>query len=343
MPNVTNADLRLLRVFATIVECQGFSTAQAELNISQSTISNHMFALEERLKCKLCQRGRAGFVLTEEGRIVYEAAQRLFAAVEDFRTDTEALRGSLVGELRIGVVDNTVTNSKSPISAGIRRFNARPNSVHISLVIDSPQGLQRHLLDHRVDIAIFGFAQKLPTLRYDKLYIEHHTLYCGVGHPLFGHKPSSISLDELHKHNFVARGYWNGQDLSRLEIPHAAASVNHMEAQLLLILSGGYLGFLPAHYARQWVTERRLEPVLEAELSYSAQIQLVMRKGVRLTAVVKTFIQDLWSCCDFVPPMASQTPEAAALAASPPRSVMAYAARGRQRFSLGPRPGKIPA
>ncbi len=60
MPNVANVDLRLLRVFATIVECQGFSAAQAELNISQSTISNHMLALEERLKCKLCQRGRGG-------------------------------------------------------------------------------------------------------------------------------------------------------------------------------------------------------------------------------------------------------------------------------------------
>ncbi len=276
-----------------------------------------------------------GVALTEEGRIVYEAAQRLFAAVEDYRTDTEALRGSLVGELRIGAVDNTVTDPRSPISEGIRRFNARQNSVHIRLVIDSPQAMQRHLLDRRIDIGIFGFAQKLPTLRYNKLYIELHTLYCGIGHPLFGRWPSSVRPDEMRKHKFVARGYWNRQDLYRLGIHSAAASVDHMEAQLLLILSGGYLGFLPAHYARQWVIERKLEPVLEEELSYPAQIQLVMRKGVRLTAVVKTFIQDLRSCCDLVSATAQQASKEAALSASPPRSVMAHTAPGRQRFSPG--------
>lgn len=38
-------DIKLLRLFATIVEAGGFAAAQSELNLSLSTISGHVSAL----------------------------------------------------------------------------------------------------------------------------------------------------------------------------------------------------------------------------------------------------------------------------------------------------------
>ena len=46
--NVTDLDLRLLRIFACVVKCGGFTAAQAELNMSQSNISMHIASLEKR-------------------------------------------------------------------------------------------------------------------------------------------------------------------------------------------------------------------------------------------------------------------------------------------------------
>ena len=60
-------DLRLLRIFKSVVECGGMTAAELELNISASTLSRHMKDLEERLGLVLCRRGRAGFTLTPEG------------------------------------------------------------------------------------------------------------------------------------------------------------------------------------------------------------------------------------------------------------------------------------
>ena len=57
LANLSEGDLRLLRVFAKVVEAGGFSAAQIELNVSQSTISTHMTALEQRLRVRLCERG----------------------------------------------------------------------------------------------------------------------------------------------------------------------------------------------------------------------------------------------------------------------------------------------
>jgi len=294
MTNVANIDLRLLRVFTTIVECGGFSAAQTELNISQSTISNHMIALEERLRSKLCQRGRSGFQLTDQGKIVYDAAVRLFASIDEFHSETESLHGTLTGELRIGVVDNTVTDPRAPTTEAIRRFSARSNSVHIKLIVDSPPALQRKLIDRHIDVAMMGFVPRLTNLRYQSLYIESSALYCSESHPLFVVGDDQLSLDKIRRFPFASRSYWCNQDLDRVGVRKAAATVEQMEAQLTLALSGAYLAFLPMHYAKRWVDEGRLRPLLVDDLSYAVRFQLVSRKGIRTTPLVKAFVQDIY-------------------------------------------------
>lgn len=295
MVNIANVDLRLLRVFTTVVKCNGFSAAQAELNISQSTISNHMIALEERLRLKLCQRGRSGFELTDHGRTVYEASMRLFEALEEFSSETESLHSVLTGSLRIGVVDNTVTDPHSPISAAFRRFSARANNVNVKLVVDSPPSLQKRLVERQIDLAIFGFVPRLSNLRYQNLYAETSALFCGHGHPLFDVAEDELSLDVLRDYAFASRSYWCNQDLERLGMCKNTASVEQVEAQLILVLSGAYLAYLPTHYAQSWVDKGLLRSLLSAETSYAVRFQLATRKGVRTTPTLKAFIQDLYA------------------------------------------------
>ena len=52
-----DADLRLLRVFKSVVECGGMMSAELELNIAVSTISRHIKDLETRLGLVLCRCG----------------------------------------------------------------------------------------------------------------------------------------------------------------------------------------------------------------------------------------------------------------------------------------------
>ncbi len=81
---LNDSDLRLLRIFSTIVECGGVTAAESKLNMANSTLSTHLVTLEDHLQMKLCRRGRAGFELTSEGRAVYEAAERMFQSIEEF-------------------------------------------------------------------------------------------------------------------------------------------------------------------------------------------------------------------------------------------------------------------
>lgn len=67
LAQVGDFEIRLLRLFKTVVECGSFTAAEGRLGITRSAISLHMNDLEKRLGMRLCQRGRAGFSLTDEG------------------------------------------------------------------------------------------------------------------------------------------------------------------------------------------------------------------------------------------------------------------------------------
>ena len=82
---VSELDLRLIRVFLTVVEAGGISAAQTALNTTQPTISAQLATLEARVGFRLCERGRGGFSVTPKGSQFVEAARRLLAAAEGFR------------------------------------------------------------------------------------------------------------------------------------------------------------------------------------------------------------------------------------------------------------------
>ena len=102
---ITEYDLRLLRIFISVVEHGGFAAAENALGITRSTISVHMSNLETRMKLKLCLRGRGGFSLTEDGQSVYRAVLNLFDSINDFSLLVGTLGKELSGELVILCAD----------------------------------------------------------------------------------------------------------------------------------------------------------------------------------------------------------------------------------------------
>jgi DNA-binding transcriptional LysR family regulator len=110
MHRLSDIDLKLLRVFAAIVESGGIAHAQVALNLSQSTISTQLAELEKRLGFRLCRRGRAGFALTPAGERLYAASGDLFGAVDRFQKVTADVSGEMKGVLKIGTVDAMLSN-----------------------------------------------------------------------------------------------------------------------------------------------------------------------------------------------------------------------------------------
>jgi DNA-binding transcriptional LysR family regulator len=293
LTNLSEGDIRLLRVFSKVVEAGGFSAAQIDLNVSQSTISTHMSALEQRLGIRLCQRGRSGFRLTEKGRLIYEASQRLFASLDQFRSEAGAARNRLVGKLAVAIVDNLITNPQSRLHQAITSFNDRAPEVQISIHVTSPTELERGVLEGRFDLGFGACGRHSPFLAYDDMFEERQVLYCGRGHALFG-RSRDVSLADLKNMQFVRRAY-SAPNRFPAGIRLASTAVaDLMESVALFILSGRYIGFLPQHFARQWVDGDLMRPLMAQKLGYQNPIYLATRKTERRAPILAAFLGDLY-------------------------------------------------
>ncbi len=170
-----HVDWRLLMILRTIVEQKGLASAQAVLNMSQSSVSASLSELEDRLGLRLCNRGRSGFALTEAGRIVYEATHDLFDAVGRFSASAAAISDATRGILRIGAVDAVATNSQLPLASALRRFKSFAKNVLVDFLNAGLEDLETQVLQGKRDVVMGPYSERCATLSYVPLHRERHS------------------------------------------------------------------------------------------------------------------------------------------------------------------------
>jgi LysR family transcriptional regulator, transcriptional activator for bauABCD operon len=290
---LSNSDLTSLTVFRAVAEHRGFLGAQVALGLSQSAVSFHMKALEDRIGFRLCRRGRSGFELTDRGTIVHEQSKVLFLGLGSFENIVAGLKNSLTGTLRLGLADNTVTDPDMPIHRIIASLHRRAPEVTVKIEIKPPELLISELGNGSIDVAIVPEMQAYPGLRFTFLREEPQSLYCGSSHPLFDLPASKINPKTVRPHPFVIRPYAKGFELQHLPEAVARSAVSSMEAQAMLVLSGLYLSYLPEHYAKAWVATGEMKSLSPKIPRIFSKFFLATRAERRSSSVLDLFIQEL--------------------------------------------------
>jgi len=180
-----------------------------------------------------------------------------------------------------------VSHPSLPLADVIGRYGKAHPALHLNLVILPPWQLQLAVADERLDVAIGAFPAKLQGLHYRPLYLEQHYLYCGQSHPLFGKQ--NVSRAQIARQRMVSRSYWNEAELARHGFRHSEASVETMEAQLILLLSGAWMGYLPEHYAAPWVAQNKLHALNPEIFAYQSPFSLIIRKSRLKEPLIQAF------------------------------------------------------
>ena len=290
---LAQSDLRSLTVFRAVVEHKSFLGAQITLGLSQSAVSFHIKALEDRLGFKLCRRGRSGFELTDRGAIVHERSKALFLALNAFESDIGTLKNRITGTLRLGLVDNTITDSDLPIHRVIARISEKAPEARVELVIDAPDALLSEIANGGLDIALLPETQPYQGLKLSRLREEVHSLYCAKGHPLFGMGEDELSVERIETFDFVVRPYANMRELQYFPRARARAAASNMEAQAMFVMSGHYLGYLPDHYARDWVQKGQFRSLLAETTRIQSAFVLATRSAEKPSSILDFFIREL--------------------------------------------------
>jgi len=291
---LSDTDIRLLRVFRAVVECGGFSAAELELNINRSTISRHIKDFEIRLGVNLCQRGRGGFSLTAEGSQIYDAGLRLLASIDEFRAEVDDVHLRLTGTLNIAIIDKTVTNPQAAVAKSLQLFDDMAPDADIRVSIEPINEIESAVIDGRFQLGIVPGHRTSSSLNYVHLYDEQMYLYCGSEHELFSAKDSTITKQKILDCKYAGLGYHSpNMDISKQQDMRRRATSCDQEAIALLILSGRYLGYLPDHFAKSFVEQKVMRPIGQKTFQYLCQLSAITRRSPQPSRLTQTFLNAL--------------------------------------------------
>jgi DNA-binding transcriptional LysR family regulator len=250
---LSNLDIKQLRVFASIVEHEGLSAAASALGVDLTVVSRALSGLETRLGIRLCQRGRSGFALTSQGKAIYRQAKRLIQEFDEFETSARIVSQAVKGRLRIGLIDNTLSNPQSRVVHALRMVTTTYPDLFVELSLMSPATIEIALRERQLDLAVTAQPNYLSPLTYLPAFSEQQRLYIARDHPDRARIEAAFASGDKSGKSipFIARRY-KMPSFNRLERAYPLVPVatgDSVETITTLIAAQFGVGILPAHYA----------------------------------------------------------------------------------------------
>jgi DNA-binding transcriptional LysR family regulator len=142
-------ELELLRTFIAVVDGGGFTRAAERLHRTQSTISQQLKRLEERLETPLLERNTRSVSLTERGELLLGYARRLLAL------NDEALAAiaetQLQGRVRLGSAQEVADGGLADLLAHFSRLHP---GVALEVRVDANLKLREEVERGELDLAV---------------------------------------------------------------------------------------------------------------------------------------------------------------------------------------------
>lgn len=290
---VQDVDLRLLRIFVTIVECGGLSAAESRLNIGRSTISAHLSDLEIRLGLTLCKRGRSGFELTDAGRITYQASLDLLQQCETFASTVAGSKHKLSGRVTIAIIDTLIQDPRCKVAQAIALLKQKSDNLQFDIHVCEAREVETAVANGRCLVGIGVSRHPIRGLDYVPLHNETNFLYCANGHPLFDCPASDIKT-LLAQAEVITSNYLRDKDSRNDGLNYQnSASAYHDEGIAHLILSGHFIGYLPEHFASSWVDKGLFKAILPERYHYQIPVELISSKAHNSSPLAQASIEVL--------------------------------------------------
>lgn len=288
-------DWNLLKIFWEIADAGGVSRAAKRLDRKQPALSLALRRLERRLGVVLCDRGPAGFALSNEGRLLYEMCASLTQLVSQIPAQVAQLGATLHGQIRLQLVSGLVSQV---IDKAIVVVHTHYPRLEFTIGIGIWERMGKLLLRDEADVAIAptGFFQ--PELKYDFLFKETHMPYCGGSHPLFGQ--TLTDPDALRNYSFVITGDDEADELLKFRQAHGlglrfAGTSDHLDEAKRLTCAGVGICLLPVGFADPDVAAGRLWPLLPLDQAPSIDIYLITNRSISKRPARDAFVDALYA------------------------------------------------
>ncbi|HZV82791.1 MAG TPA: selenium metabolism-associated LysR family transcriptional regulator [Geobacteraceae bacterium] len=193
-------NIKQLEVFLAVAATGSFSKGANATFITQSTVSQHISALEREFDLPLFDRTGRGALLTEAGKLLAEHAGRILAGLDEAGEALRRFRGGEEVLLRVG---GSNIPADYMIPAALPRLLQRLPGVTAVVSQGDSRGILDKLLREEVELCVVGSSFSLEGVDFFPLGTDMIRLVVGNLHPWRGR--SSVSIAELAAEPLIVR------------------------------------------------------------------------------------------------------------------------------------------
>lgn len=172
-------EIRHLRMIQEVAREGNLTKAAENLFLSQSALSHQLKFVEAYFNTQVFIRQNKQMLLTNTGKIILEAGERILEEIEVTKTRIRLLTEKDAGEIRISTECYT---SYHWLSGFLAEFKTLYPKVDIIIVPDATYNSISALLENRVDIAILEDNIN-PKLNYTSLFKDEFVGIVAPSHP----------------------------------------------------------------------------------------------------------------------------------------------------------------
>lgn len=192
---------RRLEVFIAVVDAGSFVGAADKLGISHPSVSNHVRALEDMMRCELFLR-RRGTVssLTEQGRRLYERGQDLLVQAQLLQQDMALERPRKTRQpLQISCQRSVAISWLCRPLAIYARENP---DVEFQVEVGGYDMAITNVIEQQADVGFLMSYEKIIDVAAEKIGRATFSFYCSPSHPLAS--KSVVSVKELKSYPLIS-------------------------------------------------------------------------------------------------------------------------------------------
>lgn len=257
--------LRQLRALAAVHRHKSVTAAAQQLHLTQPAVTLQLRALQALAGLPLIQRTPDGMLITDAGRNVLAAGERIEAALADCDVSLDMMAGLTAGRVSIGAV----STAKYFVPFMIAGFSQLYPAIDVTLTMGNRQEIGTALHGYELDVAIMGRPPDGIDMSRHLIGDHPHVIIAPTAHPL-SRKPA-MSLAVLKDETFLTREPGSGTRSLMEQLfertgfrPKLGMSMSSNETIKQAVIAGLGIAFISAHTVATELDERRLV-VLDVE------------------------------------------------------------------------------
>jgi DNA-binding transcriptional LysR family regulator len=194
-----------LRVFYQAAKNLNFTAAANELFVSQPAVTFQVKSFEEYCNLKLFKKRGRQVYLTDEGRTLYEYAEKIFKYEKEIENVIDEMRELKRGVLRLGT---TKAYARYFMPLVITTFHKNYPNIKIQLNEGSSAEMIYSLVDFKIEVAVIAKAIDHAEVNFFPFSKEEMVLIVAPDHHLV--KKKAIAFKELAKEPFIMKETGSG-------------------------------------------------------------------------------------------------------------------------------------